>query len=200
VEEKNFSFLRTTHYELRTIFIMKIVNLILGLAAAIILGALINLGIKAFYPEPVAPQYPNTPVAYLAQPCATNDVPCQKVQSDATKAQQAVQDKFNVDQQAYQDTMKVYNKNLFIIANLIGIIVFAIGFFLVFASAAIAARGVPIGIMLAGLWSILYGYARGWDSINDQLKFFVGLVIAVLILGGSMWLMQRHARKQMSAS
>jgi hypothetical protein len=32
---------------------MKIVNFILGLAAAIILGALINLGIKAFYPEPV---------------------------------------------------------------------------------------------------------------------------------------------------
>ena len=92
--------------------------------------------------------------------------------------------------------MKIYNKNLFIIANIIGIIVFAVGFLMVIFASGIAARGVPIGVMLAGLWSILYGYARGWGSVNDQLKFFVGLVIALLILGGSMWLMQRHARKQ----
>jgi len=31
--------------------------------------------------------------------------------------------------------------------------------------------GAPIGIMLAGLWGILYGYGRGWGSIDDQLKF-----------------------------
>jgi hypothetical protein len=177
---------------------MKIVNLILGLAAAIILGALINLGIQAFYPEPVVPQYPTTPVAYPVQQCVANDAVCLKQQNAASAAQQAVQNQFNNDQQAYQNAMQIYNRNLFIIANIIGIIVFAIGFFLVFASAAIAARGVPIGIMLAGLWGVLYGYARGWGSVNDQLKFFIGLIIAVLILGGSMWLMQRHARKQIS--
>ena len=176
---------------------MKIVNIILGLAAAIILGALINLGIKAFYPEPVSPQYPNMAVpAYPTQPCATADVACQKTQSETIKIQQVQQDKFNVDQQAYQDAMKVYNKNLFIVANIIGIIVFAIGFLMVIFAIGIAARGVPIGVMLAGLWSILYGYGRGWDSINDQLKFFVGLVIALLILGGSMWLLERHARRE----
>jgi Flp pilus assembly protein TadB len=174
---------------------MKIVNIILGVAAAIILGALINLGIKAFYPEPVSPQYSQITKPYPVQQCVPNDAVCIKQQNDANVAQQVAQDKFNADQQVYQDAMKIYNKNLFIIANIVGIVVFAIGFFLVFVS-ALAAYGVPIGIMLAGLWSILYGYARGWDSINDQLKFFVGLVIALLILGGSMWLMQRHARKQ----
>ena len=173
---------------------MKIVNIILGLAAAIILGSLINLGIRAFYPEPVAPQYPVMTKAYPAQPCAANDTICLKQQNEAVAADRAAQDQFNKDEQAYQDAMKVYNKNLFIIANLIGIIVFAIGFFLVFAS-ALAARGVPIGVMLAGLWSILYGYGRGWNSVGDQIKFFIGLVIALLILGGSMWLMQRHARQ-----
>jgi hypothetical protein len=174
---------------------MKIVNFILGLAAAIILGALINLGIKAFYPEPVSPTYPNVAMPYPAQVCQPNDTKCFNEQKVVSAAQQAVQDKFNADQQAYQDTMKVYNKNLFIIANLIGIIVFAIGFLMVIFAVGLAAHGVPIGVMLAGLWSILYGYGRGWDSINDQLKFFVGLVIALLILGGSMWLMQRHQKK-----
>ena len=38
---------------------MKVVNFVLGLGTAIILAALITLGIKAFYPEPVAPTYPN---------------------------------------------------------------------------------------------------------------------------------------------
>ncbi len=175
---------------------MKIVNFILGLAAAVILGALINLGIKAFYPEPTYPQYPNRPIAYPTQVCQPNDAQCFKEQKAAVVADQAAQDQFNKDQEAYTAATKVYNKNLFIIANIVGIIVFAIGFFLVFAS-AIAARGVPIGIMLAGLWSIVYGYGRGWDSVGDQLKFFIGLVIALLILGGSMWLMQRHAKKEM---
>jgi hypothetical protein len=90
--------------------------------------------------------------------------------------------------------MNVYNKNLFIIANVIGIIFFAIGFWLVFGGIALASNAVPVGIMLAGLWSILYGYARGWGSVDDQLKFFIGLVIAVLVIGGSMWLMQRYQK------
>jgi len=72
--------------------------------------------------------------------------------------------------------------------------VFVVGFLLVLY-ADLAGNGVPIGIMMAGLWGIVYGYGRGWNSIDDQLKFFIGLVVAVIVLGGSMWLMQRHAKK-----
>lgn len=173
---------------------MKIVNLVLGLGTVIIVGALITLGIKAFYPEPVVPAYPTSvPVAYPAQPCATNDVACQKQQTAAMTAQQAAQDQFNAAQTTYENQMKVYNRNLFIIANLVGILVFALGFWLIFGT-ALAAQSVPIGIMAAGLWGIIYGYVRGWDSVGDQLKFFIGLVIAVLVLGGSMWLMERRRR------
>ena len=173
---------------------MKIVNIILGVATAIILGSLINLGIKAFYPEPVSPSYPNpTPVA---APCAQNDTKC-------AAQQQAISDQqnnlFNQEQQTYQDQMMVYNKNLFIIANIVGVIIFAIGFWMIFAT-ALASQSVPIGIMLAGLWGIMYGYARGWGSIDDQLKFFVGLVIALIVIGGSMWLLQRHAKQSLDGS
>lgn len=173
---------------------MKIVNIILGLATAIILGALINLGIKAFYPEPVAPTYPNAPVA---APCVPNDTTC-------AAQQQAISDQqnnlFNQEQQTYENQMMVYDKNLFIIANIVGVIVFGIGFWMIFAT-ALASQSVPIGIMLAGLWGIIYGYAKGWGSIDDQLKFFVGLVIALIVIGGSMWLLQRHAKQpQVKAS
>jgi hypothetical protein len=168
---------------------MKIVNFVLGLAAAVILSALIILGIKTFYPEPVAPTYPNMPAAVV--PCASNDTAC--ITAD-DNAQQAQSDQFNQQEAVYEQQLSGYNLNVFIIANIIGIIVFAIGFWLVFG-AALTSFAVPIGIMLAGLWSIMYGYARGWESVDNQLKFFIGLVIAVLVIGGSTWLMQRYQKK-----
>ncbi len=171
---------------------MKVVNFVLGLATAIILGALINLGIRAFYPEPVSPNYPTVPVA---APCASSDVPCQKAQADIQNQQQAI---WTQQEQVYTDQINIYDKNLFIIANVIGIIMFAAGFWLVFGGVSLASNAVPIGIMLAGLWSIIYGYARGWGSVDDQLKFFIGLVIAALVIGGSMWLMQRYQKNHPS--
>ncbi len=172
---------------------MKIVNFVLGLAAAVIFSALIGLGIAAFYPAPVAPSYQNTPSATL-MPCASGDAACQTANTKAGQANQAQQQQFNNAEAAYTDQIKIYNRDLFIIANIVGVIVFAAGFWLVLAG-ALASNAVPVGIMLAGLWSIMYGYARGWGSIGDQLKFFIGLVIAVIVIGGNMWLMQRYQKK-----
>jgi hydrogenase/urease accessory protein HupE len=175
---------------------MKAINIVMGLATAIILGALINLGIKAFYPEPASPTYVNYSATAAVVPCASNDATCIQTNKQADLQQQTAQAQFNQQEQAYEDAMKVYNRNLFIIANVIGILMFALGFWLVFGNLVVAARGVPIGIMLAGLWSIVYGYGRGWGSVNDQLKFFIGLVIAALIIGGSVWLMERYQKRK----
>lgn len=167
---------------------MKIVNVVLAIGTLIILGALITLGIKAFYPEPIPPTYPNYPVA--PAPCAASDTQCTNAQNTEYQAQQT---QYQQADQVYEDQMAVYDRNVFILANVIGIIVFVIGFFIVLY-AGLASQGVPVGIMMAGLWGIIYGYGRGWGSIDDRLKFFVGLVVAVLVIGGSMWLMQRREK------
>jgi Flp pilus assembly protein TadB len=172
---------------------MKVVNFVLGLATAVILAALIALGIAAFYPAPVAPSYPNTVVVAPIVPCPSNDTACVQNNAKIEAQQQAAQDQYNNAETAYENAISIYNRNLFIIANIVGIIVFAIGFWLIFGL-ALASNAVPVGLMLAGLWSIIYGYARGWGSVGDQLKFFVGLVIAALIIGGSMWLIQRYQK------
>jgi uncharacterized membrane protein len=176
---------------------MKIVNFVLGLATAVILAALIALGIAAFYPAPVAPSYPNNAFVAPVAPCPSNDTACLQNNAKIEAQEQAAQAQYNTAETAYENAVSVYNRNLFIIANVIGVIVFAIGFWLIFGAwgAALASYAVPIGMMLAGLWSIIYGYMRGWGSIGDQLKFFVGLVIAVLVIGGSMWLIQRYQKK-----
>jgi F0F1-type ATP synthase assembly protein I len=131
--------------------------------------------------------------AYAPTPCAANDTQCKKELADYNAQQEAQQEQYNAAQKTYEDAMKVYNRNVFIAANIVGIVVFVAGFLLVLY-AALAGQGATIGIMMAGLWGIIYGYMRGWDSIDDKLKFFVGLVIAVLVIGGSMWLIQRRQR------
>lgn len=180
---------------------MKIVNIILGLGTAIIVGSLIVLGIAAFYPAPAAPSYSAIvkPVAPpVAAPCAANDVACKAQLSEYQAKQQAEQDQFTREQEAYDAAMKIYNRNLFIAANVAGMAVFAVGFWMLFAT-AVAAQGAPIGVMLAGLWGIVYGYARGWGSVDDRLKFFIGLAVAVLVIGGSIWLVGRYQKKRAGA-
>jgi heme/copper-type cytochrome/quinol oxidase subunit 4 len=173
---------------------MKIVNVVLAIGTLIILGALITLGIKTFYPEPQSPNSLNYPMEPAIAQCAPGDVPCIQNNSSSQAAFQQQMDQYQQAEQSYQDAMQLYNRNLFIIANVVGIIVFVLGFFIVLY-AGLASQGVPIGIMMAGLWGIIYGYGRGWDSIDDRLKFIVGLVVAVCVIGGSMWLMQRHEKK-----
>jgi uncharacterized membrane protein len=181
---------------------MKIINVILGLGTAIILGALVNLGIAAFHPAPVPPDYNAivTPAAVYPYPapCAAGDVACSQKVDAYNAQQQKQQQEFNKENDAYQNALKVYNRDVFIIANVVGIIIFIAGFLVLFMT-SIVAQSVPIGIMIAGLWSIIYGYMRGWGSTNDQLKFFVGLVIAALVIGGSIWLIERYQKKRATA-
>src|ERR1700722_11846320 len=100
---------------------MKVVNFVLGLGTAIILAALITLGIKAFYPEPVAPTYPNLPPVAVV-PCPSNDTACFQANQQAEAQQTAAQDQYNQEETAYENQMQVYDRNIFIIANIIGII------------------------------------------------------------------------------
>ena len=177
---------------------MKIVNIILGIGTTIIMGSLIVLGIAAFYPSPVAPDYGTmvapAPPPPVATPCAAGDTACAGAMKQYQAEQQAKEDAFNQAQTMYQDAMRVYDRNLFIIGNLLGVAIFAAGFWLFFAS-WMSARGVPVGIMLAGLWGIMYGYGKGWGSVDDQLKFFIGLIVAVFVIGGSVWLVNRYERQ-----
>ncbi|MDD5431245.1 MAG: hypothetical protein PHP03_03430 [Candidatus Pacebacteria bacterium] len=174
-----------------------IINLILGIGTAVILSSLIVLGIKAFHAEPVMPEYNDysfkaMPSAYIT--CDKADTVCTAAQIKYYEEQRAQQEKFDKENKIYQDEMKIYNRDVFIIANIVGIIIFIVGFLILF-NTAIVSQSVPVGIMISGLYGIIYGYARGWNSTNDQLKFFIGLAIAVLVIGGSMWLMQKFYKK-----
>ncbi len=174
---------------------MKIINIIIGIATTLILGSLIVLGIRAFHPEPPPLDYSfySKPYPYVDMNCEKNDTDCIAKRDQYNKDQQAEQELLNQRQKEWDESMKQYNRDVFLIANVIGILVFVGGFLVIFRT-EIGSNGAPVGMMLAGLWGIIYGYARGWRSTDDQLKFFVGLIIAALVIGGSMWLLERYKR------
>ena len=174
---------------------MKIINIVVGIATALILGSLIILGIRAFHPEPPQLDYSSyvKPYPIVETNCTKGDTECITKRDQYYKDQQVQQEAYDKKQKEWTEAMRGYNRDVFIIANIIGILVFIGGFLVVFKT-DVASHGVPIGMMLAGLWGIIYGYARGWWSTNDQLKFFVGLVIAALVIGGSTWLMDRYRK------
>ncbi len=172
---------------------MKIINIVVGIGTTLILGSLIVLGIRAFHPGPPPLDY--STFAKIVPPvetsCTKGDIDCVTARDKYFKEQQVEQDRINAEQKKWEEAMKQYNRDVFLIANIIGILVFVGGFLIIFKT-DVASHGVPVGVMLAGLWGIIYGYARGWGSADDQLKFFVGLAVAVLVIGGSMWLMNRY--------
>lgn len=154
---------------------MRAINFALAVGTLIIVGALIVLGIHAFYPPPASPSFRLAGVAPGTPP---------------TPAQQR---QFATALDAYNARIRVYNRNVFFIANVVGVLVF-VAAFLAAIYLRLSGKGILVGGMLAGFWGMLYGYGSGWGSVDDKLKFAIGLLLAVVVLGGSLWLIQRQSR------
>lgn len=194
---------------------MKIINLVLGLGTAIILTSLVGLGVQTFYPAPEYPEYPETSYPQERQcdfNCAFNDEKCYATEDACYDEQDRLlgeQDKVYGEQldeydrqlDAYDEKNEAYDRNYFMIANLVGLLIFLGGILLLFFS-TIATRSVAIGIMVAGLASIIGGYATSWWSKpGEGLEFFVGLLVAVIVVAASMWFMHKyHQRDAQSPS
>ena len=174
---------------------MRLIQILLGIATAIIVSLLAILGIKTFYPEPQQPArlIEMKPFPYRTFACEKGDAPCVERENEYYAEQQQAQEEENRARRDYEAALRVYNRGFFMAANVVGILVFLAGFFLVLR-ASLAGQGVLLGSMVAGLYTIIHGYLRGWDSTNDQVKFLVGLVVAVVIIGGSVFLLDRASR------
>ena len=81
----------------------------------------------------------------------------------------------NVD---FRKTMNIYNRNVFIIAGTVGIIVIIIG-------AILELMSVSAGLFGGGVLTIIYGTTNYWSELADWARFIVlGVALAVLIYLG----------------
>ena len=79
----------------------------------------------------------------------------------------------------YQNRMNYYNRNVFIVLEILGLVSFLLGLF------AISARAVANGFLGGGILSLIIGTIRYWSGMDDYLRFgILGLALAILIWVG----------------
>jgi len=143
-----------------------VIKIIYTLFLALLVAFFVGLGIDAFYPGPVMPQYP-VELDIVKQGC------------EETLEQQAIRKEFNEAQNKYMEESKPYNRNVSIISLVAAIIILVISLTLLSKIKMIAD-----GILLGGVFTTIYSIVRGIMCQSSQFRFLivtVGLIIAFVL-------------------
>ena len=152
----------------------KAINIALGIGIAIILVLVVTLGIKTFYPEPQYNDY-----------CADNiyDINNQAscIAAGGTWQQGTSENSIgrcspDKCRNEYEQANANYGRNIFFIANLIGLFLVIISLFLM------SMMNISAGVAFSGIALVVYGFMAGWQGTDDVWKFSVGVVIAILLI------------------
>lgn len=152
------------------------VKIVLGIAIAVIFPLMVGLGIEAFYSSPENPFdkcRPLDPNAGIKEPVSVYKDP---LTDPAYK-------KCNDDQ---QKIVNVYNRNLFIIAIIIGFAAMTAGTLLI----SEAMGPVSPGLILGGLFTILYASGRSFNAIDKRWLF----LIITIVFGGLIYITSRYLK------
>lgn len=172
---------------------MKIKEIILALAIVIVLNLFFNYGVFTFYPEP---KFENFCSVELTQKVYTEKVSCEAVGGQWYESNQISYegrpmpvkpdpqtigatswcDSTAKCRESYEDSRGIYNRNVFIVLIVLGLVSLSLGLLVISASA------VSNGFLGGGLLSLIVGTIRYWSDMNDYLRFIVlGVALAVLI-------------------
>jgi hypothetical protein len=164
----------------------------LAIAIAVVFAFFIGFGIEAFYESPKYEDYCEDTFYEkpYPRPVAEESTECKYIEpSDELKLE--CKDKgdisANYDEEGciesyycetcskeFRDVSEVYNRNVFIIATIFGIIALVAGILLKITS-------VSSGLMGGGILTIVYGIIRYWSGLQNYGRFAV-MAIALVIL------------------
>lgn len=136
----------------------------LGLTIVIFVG----VGVATFYPSPVAPEYLEESIAFIdGEP-----VP---IEEDAEM--EAVREQYDKDQEAYEEAMRDYGRNVAIVGMVIATALLFIG-----VTQAEKLSAIGEGVLLGGIFTLLYSLVMGMVSGDDIVRFLVvtiGLIVGL---------------------
>lgn len=140
----------------------KILRIVYTFFLGLLLAIFVGVGINTFYEGPKEPQYP----IQLTVPVKEDSDEQRKVEAD-----------YNRQQQEYYEVFKQYNRNVSIIA-------LAAAVLLMVASLAAEKRirVMADGVMLGGLFTLVYSLIRGFAS-GDSKYTFVAAAIGLVLVG-----------------
>ena len=175
---------------------MKIKEIILALSIVVVLNLFFNYGVFTFYKEP---KFENFCLAELTQKVYTEKSSCEAVGGQWYENNNVSIDyqgrpmpvkpdpQYQIDQkgwcdptvkcrQGYDTVRNIYNRNVFIVLIVLGLVSLGLGFL------AISASAVANGFLGGGLLSLIVGTVRYWSDMNEYLRFIVlGIALAMLI-------------------
>lgn len=139
----------------------KILKIVYTFFLGLMLSLFVGMGISTFYPAPKPPSY---------------DMPYKVTPANDDQAQY---DKMIAEQQAYDKSFQQYNRNVSVISLVAAVLLLA-------ASLAFEKRNQVIanGILLGGLFTLLYSIGRGLNGQDSRYTFIavtVGLIVAVYL-------------------
>lgn len=143
----------------------KTLSIVYTFFLGLILSLFIGLGISTFYPGPKMPEYPAETQTYTGK--------------EFTPEQNKAQREYDVKLKQWDNDNKVYSRNVSVVALAGAVIVLVISF-------AFERRNQVIanGLLLGGVFTILYSITRGFVSEDTKYTFAavsVGLVVALYL-------------------
>lgn len=130
----------------------------------ILLVLFVGIGVETFYPQPQYPEYP---------------ISLERPSPDGTETAKDIKtrEEFQKKEKSYQGQIKIYNRNVFIIALVFALLFMAISLFMAEKLLVIAD-----GLLLGGVFTLAYAVGRGFMA-DDKFRFIavsVSLVVALI--------------------
>lgn len=160
---------------------------LLAIGIAIILSLFIGYGISTFYKEPRYDMYCTKPyVQYLSrETCEANEGKWYDPGEEGARPMPVEEGELKgwcdpnyTCNEKYEDYRENYNRNVFVITLIIGIIV-------LITSLVLNKEAVSAGLMGGAILTMIYGTLRYWGRAPDVLRFVIlGIVLFVLIWVG----------------
>ena len=175
----------------------KIKVIILGISIALVLAFFFGYGINTFYKPPENKDFCKKgefyPVRgeFIAKPTPPEKdcvyiEPDESLRLDCTEKEGAITANYDDNgcvesyycemcYKEFRDAREIYNRNVFIIDTILGVISLVIGAFLHLPS-------VSSGIMGGGILTIIYGTLRYWGDLPDYGRFIIlGIALGILV-------------------
>lgn len=175
---------------------MKVKNLVLGIGIVIVFMFLLHNGIRAFYKP--SPQYEDFCKNNYIGPVSAKALPEGQTCQYSAGLREAEQSCYNGKgqpvyeydeygcnirvrecdycQKDFNSAKQEYNKIVFVIALIIGIVVLLIGY------AKLSIEPVGSALMASGIGAIIYGTIINWQNLGNMWRFLLLLIAFILLI------------------
>ncbi len=179
---------------------MNFKNFVFGLGIFVVFALVLFQGLETFYPTPEWDDY----CSFRGGPIVSGkSVECSNVPGLQSKAEACWQikgefvyeydfDGCTIDGYCdecsikYNEDKDTHSNRIFIIAILIGILVFVVGLFL------LSTEPVGSALMASGIYSVFFGVIVNWRNFSNSWKFLLLFVLLIVLI----WVALRFNRKK----